>query len=212
MSAGLRSLASKPSALKNRAKALFLDLFGMTVGFSESVRRMYAHAHLKASITGHFDPSVLIYGRADVHGTGNIMFGGNVCLYREVHLETRGKGSIEIGNHVLVNRGVHIVSMDKVSIGDGTLIGEYVSIRDANHSRAPGKELRNSGHRAKSISIGKDVWIGRGAIVLAGVTIGDGATVGANAVVTKDVLPGVVVGGVPARLLSRTTLSGLDGV
>ena len=58
--------------------------------------------------------------------------------------------------------------------------------------------VRDAGHRARAIHIGSEVWIGRGAAVLAGVTIGDGATVGANAVVTRDVAPGAVVGGVPA--------------
>ncbi|MEZ0002710.1 acetyltransferase-like isoleucine patch superfamily enzyme [Sinorhizobium fredii] len=51
------------------------------------------------------------------------------------------------------------------------------------------------------VTIGKDVWIGGGAIILAGVTIGDGAIVGAGAVVAKGVAPGVTVVGNPARLL-----------
>ena len=53
------------------------------------------------------------------------------------------------------------------------------------------------------IVIGNDVWIGYEAVVLAGVTIGDGAVIGARAVVTKDVPPYAVVGGVPARLIRR---------
>ena len=53
------------------------------------------------------------------------------------------------------------------------------------------------------IFIGNDVWIGYEAVVLAGVTIGDGAVIGARAVVTKDVPPYAVVGGVPARLIRR---------
>lgn len=52
-----------------------------------------------------------------------------------------------------------------------------------------------------SVSIGNDVWIGRGALIMAGVTIGDGAIIAARAVVTKDVPPYGVVGGVPAKLL-----------
>lgn len=55
--------------------------------------------------------------------------------------------------------------------------------------------------RAKPVTVGNDVWIGHGAVVMPGVAIGDGAVVGANAVVTHDVAPYEVVAGVPARPL-----------
>lgn len=53
--------------------------------------------------------------------------------------------------------------------------------------------------RQKHVTIGNDVWIGHGAVVMPGVTIGDGAVIGANSVVTKDVMPYEIVGGVPGR-------------
>ncbi len=53
------------------------------------------------------------------------------------------------------------------------------------------------------IVAGSDVWIGYEAVILAGVTIGDGAVIGARAVVTKDVPPYTIVGGVPARAIRR---------
>jgi phosphonate metabolism protein (transferase hexapeptide repeat family) len=53
----------------------------------------------------------------------------------------------------------------------------------------------------KPVTIGNDVWIGHGAVIMPGITIGDGAVIGANAVVTKDVPAYTVVGGVPARVI-----------
>ena len=55
--------------------------------------------------------------------------------------------------------------------------------------------------RGKPVTVGNDVWIGHGAVVLPGVSIGDGAVVGANAVVTRDVPPYRIVAGAPARVL-----------
>jgi acetyltransferase-like isoleucine patch superfamily enzyme len=138
-------------------------------------------------------------GRATVHGTGAVYFGTDTLLYPDLYLETRGDATITLGDRVVLSTGIHLVAMAGIEIGDGTMIGEYTSIRDANHSRIPGVPLRNATHTAKSITIGTDVWVGRGVTILGGVHIGDGATVGANAVVTKDVPARATVAGVPAR-------------
>lgn len=111
--------------------------------------------------------------------------------------------------------------------GDRLIIGKFCSIacgakflfNSANHSLASlstypfpifyeewGLNIQNvaaAWDNKGDIVIGNDVWIGYEAVVLAGVTIGDGAVIGARAVVTKDVPPYAVVGGVPARLIRR---------
>ena len=168
----------------------------------EGSRRVYSHAALAAHLRTNLPPSVVVLGSTAIYGTGQVHFGNNILLYPGLHLETQGNASITIGDGVVISSGVHLVAMAGIFIGAGSMIGENTSIRDANHIREVGKPIRDSGHEAFTISIGRDVWIGRGAAILAGVVIGDKATVGANAVVTRDVPAGAVVGGVPARPLA----------
>ncbi len=173
----------------------------ITQRLGESWRRLWAHVSLRAAVTGSVDPSVVILGVAEIRGTGRIDLGRDLFLYSGLYLETQGQGRIEIGDEVVMSRGVHVVAFQAVTIGTGTLIGEYASIRDANHRFGGDQAIRWSGHTAAPIHIGRNVWIGRGVTVLPGLTIGDGAVVGANAVVTRDVAPGAVVVGIPARPL-----------
>ena len=65
------------------------------------------------------------------------------------------------------------------------------------------KDVANAWDNKGNIVIGNDVWIGYEAVILAGVTIGDGAIIGTRAVVTKDVSPYTIVGGVPAKLIRK---------
>ena len=83
-----------------------------------------------------------------------------------------------------------------IDIGDGCLIGHNAVITTLNHDMLPSR--RADMHPAR-VAIGRGVWFGANVTVLPGVTIGDGAVVGAGAVVTKDVPPGAVVVGVPAK-------------
>lgn len=184
--------------LKGPLSGALASVLRATRGLRKNLTRLYAHAALSADVAGGAPASLVIEGPAFVDGTRNVRFGENVLLYAGLHLETQLDARIEIGDDVVISRGVHIVAMAGVTIGAGSMIGEYSSIRDANHQRSDEATIRQSGHTAKPIAIGKEVWIGRGVTVLGGVTIGDGATIGANAVVTKDVAPATIVAGVPA--------------
>ena len=108
--------------------------------------------------------------------------------------------NIHIGRNVFFNGGCRFQDQGGIYIDDGALIGPMVVLATLNHEQNP--EYRGDLF-PKPIHIGKNVWIGANATVLPGVTIGDGAIVAAGAVVAKDVLPGVIVGGVPAKMLKK---------
>jgi acetyltransferase-like isoleucine patch superfamily enzyme len=164
--------------------------------------RLWSLARLQEAIGQPVDSSNVIMGAIELHGTCNIRFGRNALIYPDVYLETQGRGAITLGDGVVLSRGVHIVAFERVTLGNGCMVGEYASLRDANHKLDP-VSIRDSGHLSAPIDIGSNVWIGRGAAVLKGVSIGAGSVVGANAVVTKPVAAQQVVAGVPAKALRQ---------
>lgn len=107
--------------------------------------------------------------------------------------------NIALGDGVFLNFNCVILDIAAVTIGERTQIGPAVQIYAADHprdaaSRRAGLEF------GRPVTIGCDVWIGGGAIIVPGVTIGDGAVIGAGAVVTRDVPAGAVAVGNPARV------------
>jgi len=187
------------SAIKSLLVAPLRWSLRATATLREYGSRLYFHAALAEQLSFDLPASVVVMGRGRVYGTAAIQFGEGALLFGDLFLETLGPGSISIGENVVISRGVHLSAMAGITIGAGTMIGEYTSIRDARHRRISGVPFRNAGFTAKPIVLGSEVWIGRGAAILGGVTIGDGATVGANAVVTRDVPAGATVVGVPAK-------------
>jgi len=112
-----------------------------------------------------------------------------------------GCKNIEIGEGSFINTEIRFgVPKDKVIIGANVQIGPRVMFETVNHGLryVPGQ---GRGGWTKPIIIEDEVWIGGGSIITQGVTVGRGAVVAAGAVVTKDVEPNTIVGGVPAKLI-----------
>jgi len=134
----------------------------------------------------------------------NISIGMNTYIDDFAALQSfsgQGKaGQIKIGSQVYANRFIIIDCVNSITIGDGTKIGPYVFITDHNFRIQENGVLDENDLVSAPVSIGKDVWIGAHAVILMGVSIGDQAIIAAGAVVTKDVLPGLTVKGVPATI------------
>ncbi|KAF3025025.1 hypothetical protein E8E14_014297 [Neopestalotiopsis sp. 37M] len=113
--------------------------------------------------------------------------------------------NIFIGDGVYMNRNVSIYDNAPVVIGDNVLIGPDVCICTGTHEVHWRAREQVRGSFALPIFIEANCWIGAGVTILPGVRIGKGSTVAAGAVVTKDVEPESVVGGVPAKLIKRLT-------
>ena len=107
--------------------------------------------------------------------------------------------NISVGRNTFMNFNCVILDVLPVRIGDDCQVGPNVQIYAADHPLDP--EVRRTGlESGRPVTIGNNVWIGGGAIILPGVTIGDDAVVGAGSVVTRDVPAGAVVVGNPARI------------
>ncbi|UWR39642.1 DapH/DapD/GlmU-related protein [Sulfitobacter sp. W074] len=124
--------------------------------------------------------------------------------FRQIRWRRRGVTVWGDGTNITVGTDVHfggevaIFGTDAVEIGDHTIIALRVIIHTSTHDKYkfPYSAIRID----KPVKIGKNVWIGTGAIILPGVTIGDNAIVGAGALVTKDVPCNSMAVGVPAVL------------
>ena len=109
---------------------------------------------------------------------------------------------IKIGKNSLIGEYTVIRGQGGVHIGDRVYTSPYTQIIAVNHVfDDPEQPFTEQGITAEGIFIDDDVWLGAGAAITDGVRIGKGAVIAAGAVVTKDVLPHTVVGGVPAKVI-----------
>ncbi len=126
--------------------------------------------------------------------------GRNVVIRPPFHCDYGYNIHLEDG--VFLNYDCVILDVVDVHIGQGTQIGPAVQIYTADHPRDP--DTRRSGAEfGRPVRIGRNVWIGGGAILLPGVTVGDDALIGAGSVVTRDVPAGATVAGNPARVVAK---------
>jgi acetyltransferase-like isoleucine patch superfamily enzyme len=148
--------------------------------------------------------SPMFYGpiRFGSIGNNNIIIGNHCAFGKYIHIGANKNCTIIIDDEVSINTGCHIVAIYGIRIGKRCSFGEYVSIRDQNHTfKAWIDDDSTELYRGKSITIGNNVWVGRGCIILPGVTIGDYSVIGANSVVSHDIPEYSLAVGSPAKVI-----------
>lgn len=148
-----------------------------------------------------------------VRGKKYIDFGSNLTTGRYCRIEVNGIHSekkLIFGKHVNIGDFVSIRCANHISIGNNVLMGSRVLIIDNSHGTYSGDEQDNPktppNERKLStapIIIEDNVWIGEGVVIQQGVTIGNGSIIAANSVVTKNVPQNSIVGGIPARIIKK---------
>lgn len=150
----------------------------------------------------------------ECRGQRYIKFGAGFTTGRYCRLEAHnpaGTGAtLIIGNNCQINDSVHIASARNITIGDNVLIASRVFITDLNHgsyageSQSPADSIVSERPLATNpVSIGDNVWLGEGVVILPGVNLGNNCIVGANSVVTKSYPDNVIIAGNPARLIKE---------
>lgn len=159
----------------------------LTVMRRRALEATHEHSHLYPSERGNIGPSL------------RALFAE--CA-EDVRIEARFHCAygfnIHLAEDVFLNVGCVILDTAPVHIGPHSMLGPNVQIYCADHHRDP--ELRKQHLEiAKPVTIGENVWIGGGAVILPGINVGDNAIIGAGSVVTKNVAAGATVVGNPAR-------------
>lgn len=125
---------------------------------------------------------------------------GEGCYIEPPFHSNMGGGHIYFGKNIYCNFGVTMVDDTHIYVGDCTMFGPNVVVATAGHPILP--ELRKQGYQYNApVHIGKNCWIGAGALIMPGITIGDNVVIGAGSVVTKDIPSNTVAVGNPCKVL-----------
>jgi acetyltransferase-like isoleucine patch superfamily enzyme len=192
-------------ALRGLAYRLILRMDG-PAAIETNVRLRFA-GNIRLGRGAYVDEGVYLHacpGGIDIGEATYLMHHAELHVYNFRGIPHAG---ITIGAHSLVGEFNVLRGQGGITIGDRVYFAPLVQVLAVDHVFAdPTRPFVEQGITARGITIQDDVWVGAGAVVTDGVTIGRGAVVAAGAVVTEDVAPHTVVGGVPARRLRDLTV------
>ena len=176
-------------------------VLGLPGGAGVAARRLWLRAAIRSCGSG-----VRLGTGCRLFGGGGISLGAGFNAVGGALLGALD-GRLTVGERVSVNVGAVLdAAGGELIVGPDCMIGPYAVLRASNHAFARRDvPMRAQGHEPGRIELEADVWVGAHAVILAGVRVGKGAIVAAGAVVTKDVPPGAIVGGVPAKVIGSRT-------
>jgi len=168
---------------------------GVRIRFGDNLR-LGSGTYIDNGVYLHATPNGI-----EIGANSMVMHGAVLHVYNFRDIPHSG---IHIGKDCLVGEYSIIRGQGGVHIGDRVYTSPYTQVIAVNHVfDDPARPFIDQGITAEGIIIEDDVWLGSGSIITDGVTIGKGSVVAAGAVVTQDVEPGTVVGGVPAKVIRK---------
>lgn len=145
--------------------------------------------------------------------SGRLTIGESTLLEPGCWLTLGPEAEIRIGRECFLNRGTMLAAADRIEIGDHVMFANGCFVGDAAH-RHDDPELpitRQGFEPGRAVRIGSSVWFGVNCVVTGGVEIGDRAVIGANSVVTRDIPPGVIAAGAPAKVIKEIEFKHAEG-
>ncbi len=125
---------------------------------------------------------------------------GEECYIEPPFHANHAGAHVHFGNNVYANFNLTLVDDTHIYVGDYTMFGPNVTVATAGHPILPGLREKIYQYNAP-VHIGRNCWIGAGAVILPGITIGDHVVIGAGSVVTKNIPSGVIAVGNPCKVL-----------
>lgn len=136
-----------------------------------------------------------------IHPNAKIKLGPDIFIGRGSFISVLPKGNLSLGMNVGIGNNNHIVCHSRIEIGEATILGPNVMIYDHNHKYNSKEGVNHKEFDVGEIIIGKNCWLGAGCTILKNVHIGNNVVIAAGSVVTKDIPDGVVVAGIPAKII-----------
>lgn len=189
--------------VRSLLRAMVLSFFLERIGQKSKI-----HAHFLITGKGkaiQLGKRCTIFRNVEINteNNGSVICQDYVELYQNTLLITQG-GAINIGKRSRIGPYSILYGLGGLDIGDDVIIGAQTMLIASTHKFSDkNASISSQGSEGKGVRIENDVWIGANVKVLDGCTIGTGAIIAAGAIVTQDVEPFTIVGGVPAQLIRK---------